>query len=121
MGQGAPGGPKAPQSDREARQLFEKLDLQPWDSRGLIRAVLLKQSELAKKSDLRKVPVKDGFNKILDKKRKDAARGKLAKEISKPVFVDLCVDLLKDHNIPGSVADQDVRGAGDFRRDVSAW
>mmetsp|Transcript_19785 Transcript_19785/g.35181 ORF Transcript_19785/g.35181 Transcript_19785/m.35181 type:complete len:502 (-) Transcript_19785:151-1656(-) len=94
-----------------AKALINLHNIEPWDARGLIKDNLQKQSELARRSPMRKVPVKDGLDFMRAKAGNNMGLGSnmfgSGADLSKERFVDTIVMLLGAKEIPHTPAERE--------------
>lgn len=81
-----------------AKAVINMYDIKPWNARSLIRDRLNKQGDFARKSPLRKVPVKEGLKYFRDKVGGSWIRP--AAELQREHFVEMIIMLLGHLDIP---------------------
>lgn len=85
--------------ESSAKAVINLHGIEPWDARGLIKENLRRQGELARRSPLRKVSVKEGIAYMKDKTK--GGGGLLSSsEVSREQFVEAIVMLLGHESVP---------------------
>lgn len=85
--------------ESSAKAVINWHGIEPWDARGLIKENLTKQGELARRSPLRKVAVKEGIAYMKDK-TKGGGGFLTSSELSREQFVETVVMLLGHESVP---------------------
>jgi Ca2+-binding EF-hand superfamily protein len=87
--------------EASAKFLISINNIEAWNARALIKENLKKQSDLARRSPLRFVPVKDGLSFI------SSRVSGFFRTLSRDLFVRLCLDLLHFKEVQNGPKDRD--------------